>query len=44
MAIDVIRELMLPPLKAGDRVVINRVGAYNVTQWMQFIMNRPKSS
>jgi diaminopimelate decarboxylase len=41
MAIDVIRELMLPPVKAGDRIVINRVGAYNVTQWMQFIMHRP---
>jgi len=41
MAIDVVRELMLPPLRAGDRVVINRVGAYNLTQWMQFIMPRP---
>jgi diaminopimelate decarboxylase len=41
MAIDVIRELMLPPLRAGDRLVINRVGAYNLTQWMQFIMHRP---
>jgi diaminopimelate decarboxylase len=41
MAIDVVREMMLPPVKAGDRVVINRVGAYNMTQWMQFIMSRP---
>jgi len=41
MAIDVVREMMLPPIKAGDRLVINRVGAYNMTQWMQFIMSRP---
>ena len=41
MAIDVVREMMLPPIKAGDRVVVNRVGAYNMTQWMQFIMSRP---
>src|SRR5207237_882913 len=42
MNIDVIRDkIMFPPLRAGDRVVIGRVGAYNVTQWMQFITARP---
>ncbi|MFM7179138.1 MAG: diaminopimelate decarboxylase, partial [Bacteroidota bacterium] len=25
----------------GDRVVVHRVGAYNMTQWMQFIQMRP---
>jgi diaminopimelate decarboxylase len=29
-------------LKTGDHIVINRVGAYNMTQWMQFITLRPK--
>jgi diaminopimelate decarboxylase len=28
-------------LKTGDHIVINRVGAYNMTQWMQFITLRP---
>jgi len=32
---------MLPPLEAGHRVVIRPVGAYNVTQWMQFSQPRP---
>jgi diaminopimelate decarboxylase len=32
---------MLPPLEAGDRVLIRPVGAYNVTQWMQFSQLRP---
>lgn len=42
MQIDVIREsIMLPPLEKGDLVVIKPVGAYNVTQWMQFIAYRP---
>ncbi len=42
MNIDVVRDrIMFPPLKAGDRVVIGHVGAYNVTQWMQFITERP---
>ena len=42
MNIDVIRDkIMFPPLRAGDRVVIGHVGAYNVTQWMQFISARP---
>jgi diaminopimelate decarboxylase len=42
MQIDVIRESMnLPDLQPGDPVVIKNVGAYNVTQWMQFITLRP---
>jgi diaminopimelate decarboxylase len=43
MNIDVIREsVQLPSLKRGDHVVIQNVGAYNMTQWMQFITLRPK--
>jgi diaminopimelate decarboxylase len=43
MNIDVIREhVTLPPLKRGDLVVVHTVGAYNMTQWMQFIRMRPK--
>ncbi len=42
MNIDVIREkASLPILNTGDNVVIHRVGAYNMTQWMQFITLRP---
>ncbi|HDR90199.1 MAG TPA: diaminopimelate decarboxylase [Bacteroidetes bacterium] len=42
MNIDVIRESMVfPLLKTGDRFVISRIGAYNMTQWMQFITLRP---
>ena len=42
MNIDVIREnVTLPPLKRDDHVVIHQVGAYNMTQWMQFISLRP---
>ncbi len=43
MNIDVIREsINLPPLNKGDHVVVHRVGAYNMTQWMQFITLRPR--
>ena len=43
MNIDVIRDnVLLPPLKRNDLVLIHYVGAYNVTQWMQFITMRPK--
>ncbi|MBP7497367.1 MAG: hypothetical protein KA792_06870 [Bacteroidales bacterium] len=43
MNIDVIREsITLPLLNKGDNVVVHRVGAYNMTQWMQFIQMRPK--
>ena len=42
MNIDVIRgNIMFPLLKKGDQYVIKRVGAYNNTQWMQFITLRP---
>jgi diaminopimelate decarboxylase len=42
MNIDVIRpSLMFPSLKRGDRFVITRTGAYNNTQWLQFITTRP---
>lgn len=42
MNIDVIDEqIALPPLSRGDRLVISTVGAYNNTQWMQFIEYRP---
>jgi diaminopimelate decarboxylase len=42
MNIDVVRKgLMFPPLQPGDRVVIAHTGAYNVTQWQQFITARP---
>lgn len=42
MNIDVIREeASLPDLRAGDAVVIHPVGAYNITQSMQFIAYRP---
>ena len=43
MNIDVIRETVpLPPLDVGDHMVIYPVGAYNVSQWMQFITYRPR--
>jgi diaminopimelate decarboxylase len=42
MNIDVLRDsASLPPLGAGESVVFRNVGAYNVTQWMQFIALRP---
>lgn len=42
MNIDVIREsASLPPLKTGSNLIIEKVGAYNMTQWMQFITMRP---
>ncbi|EMS34083.1 Diaminopimelate decarboxylase [Mariniradius saccharolyticus AK6] len=42
MNIDVIRgNIMFPLLKKGDHYVIRRVGAYNNTQWLQFINMRP---
>lgn len=43
MNIDVIRSaIKFPLLQKGDHYVIKRVGAYNMTQWMQFITLRPK--
>jgi len=42
MNIDVVRDtLLFPPMRVGERVVFRNVGAYNVTQWMQFITYRP---
>ena len=42
MNIDVIREnISIPLLKTGDHFVISRIGAYNMTQWLQFITMRP---
>ncbi len=42
MNIDVIRESTnLPLLNKGEHLVIHHVGAYNMTQWMQFITLRP---
>jgi diaminopimelate decarboxylase len=42
MNIDTLRpSLMSPALKHGDRFVITRTGAYNTSQWQQFITGRP---
>ncbi|MFC1744064.1 alanine racemase [Candidatus Riflebacteria bacterium] len=42
MNIDVIRpQMLLPVLKPGNKLIIKNVGAYCVTQWMQFIHMRP---
>jgi diaminopimelate decarboxylase len=42
MNIEVVRQSVnLPLLNRGDKVVVHKVGAYNMTQWMQFIQMRP---
>jgi diaminopimelate decarboxylase len=42
MNIDVVRSsIMFPLLKKGDHYVVKRIGAYNNTQWLQFITMRP---
>lgn len=42
MNTDIVRQTIhLPPLLVGDRLLITPVGAYNNTQWMQFIEYRP---
>ncbi len=42
MNTDIVRSsVMLPPLNAGDALLIRPAGAYNNTQWMQFIQYRP---
>jgi len=42
MNIDVVRSsILFPLLKKGDHFVVKRIGAYNNTQWMQFITLRP---
>ncbi|PJB56347.1 MAG: diaminopimelate decarboxylase, partial [Bacteroidetes bacterium CG_4_9_14_3_um_filter_41_19] len=43
MNIDVVREnINLPLLNNGEHLVVHNVGAYNMTQWMQFITLRPR--
>ncbi len=42
MNIDAIDEgVLLPPLQRGHRLILSPVGAYNNTQWLQFIEYRP---
>jgi diaminopimelate decarboxylase len=42
MNIDIIREsISMPLLEKGNHVVVQKAGAYNMTQWMQFITLRP---
>ena len=42
MNIDTVRaSVMLPPLNVGDALLVSCAGAYNNTQWMQFIQSRP---
>lgn len=42
MNIDVVRNsILIAPLRVGDTLLISPVGAYNNTQWMQFIEYRP---
>lgn len=42
MNIDTIREsINMPLLEKGNNVVVHKVGAYNMSQWMQFITLRP---
>jgi diaminopimelate decarboxylase len=42
MNIDVVLEnTPLPLLSCGDTLILSPMGAYNVTQWMQFIRYRP---
>lgn len=42
MNIDIVRPcIQFPALSPGEQVIIHPVGAYNVTQWMQFIQYRP---
>ncbi len=42
MNIDVVLEnVALPPLSRGTRLILSPMGAYNTTQWMQFIRYRP---
>ncbi len=43
MNIDVMRNAMpFPDLHFGDKVILSPIGAYNNTQWMQFIEYRPR--
>jgi diaminopimelate decarboxylase len=43
MNIDVLRDgVYLPPVPIGKQIIFHNVGAYNMTQWMQFINLRPR--
>lgn len=43
MNIDVLRDgVYLPPVPVGKQIIFHNVGAYNMTQWMQFINPRPR--
>ncbi len=43
MNIDVLRDgVYLPPVPVGKQIIFHNVGAYNMTQWMQFISLRPR--
>lgn len=42
MNIDVVRQsVSLPPMRVGETLLVGPVGAYNNTQWLQFIEYRP---
>jgi len=42
MNIDCVRDhILFPSMEKGDTIVIPRIGAYNMTQWLQFITYRP---
>jgi len=42
MNIDIVREsITMPLLEKGNHLVVHKVGAYNMSQWMQFITLRP---
>ncbi len=42
MNIDMLRDgVYLPPIPTGKQIIFHNVGAYNMTQWMQFINLRP---
>jgi diaminopimelate decarboxylase len=38
---DIVAVTQLPELKAGDRLIVKNVGAYNFSQSTQFIFPRP---
>lgn len=43
MNIDLLRDgVYLPPIPVGKQIIFHNVGAYNMTQWMQFINPRPR--
>ncbi len=43
MNIDLLRDnVYLPPIPVGKQIIFHNVGAYNMTQWLQFINLRPR--